>query len=126
MAGSQAALQFQATHSWEPVIEDQTITTAAGRCVQKLLRRCVTLCLHTGYFEQAPKGTTDLAFVVDDCDPMFHNRPLSGKATWLLPCVSIGPWSYIRPSENDGYPIEWYSPRQCPASYIARSLAKID
>ena len=76
MAGSQATLQFQATHSWEPMIEDQTITTAAGRFVQKILRRCVTLCLHTGYFEQTPKGTADLVFVVDDCDPVFHRLSL--------------------------------------------------
>ena len=81
MAGSQAALQFQATHSREPVIEDQTITTAAGRCVQKLLRRCVTLCLHTDYFEQTPKGTADLAFVVDDCDPVFHRLSLVWEGT---------------------------------------------
>ena len=72
----QATLQFQATHSWELMIEDQAITTSVGRCVQKTLRRRVTLCLHTGYFEQTPKGTTDLAFVVDDCDPVFHRLSL--------------------------------------------------
>jgi len=72
MVGIWAALQFQATHSREPVIEDQTITTTAGKCVQKLLRRCVTHCIHASYFEQTPKGSTDLTFVVDGCDPMFR------------------------------------------------------
>ena len=103
MAGSQATLQFQATHSWEPTIEDQTITTAAGRCVQKILRRCVTLCLHTGYFEQTPKGTADLAFVVDDCDPVFHRLSLVWERyvasavcvywTLVLHHVDLGPLS---------------------------------
>ena len=76
MAGSQVTLQFQATHSWEPTIEDQTITTVAARCVQKILRRCVILCFHTGYFEQTLKGTADLAFVADDCEPVFHRLSL--------------------------------------------------
>jgi hypothetical protein len=103
MAGSQATLQFQATHSWEPTIEDQTITTAGGRCVQKILRRCVTLCLHTGYFEQTPKGTADLAFVVDDCDPVFHRLSLVWERyvasavcvywTLVLHHVDLGPLS---------------------------------
>jgi hypothetical protein len=69
--------------------------------LEKLLRRCATLCLHTGYFEEAPKGTADLTIVVDDCDPVFHEPPLFLEATWLQHCVSIGPWSYIRLLEND-------------------------
>jgi hypothetical protein len=39
--------------------------------------------------------------VVDDCDPVFHEPPLSGERTWLQHCVSIGPWSYIRALEKD-------------------------
>jgi hypothetical protein len=126
MAGSQAALQFQATHSREPMIEDQTITTAAGRCDQKLLRRCVTLCLHTGYFEQAPNGTADLAFVVDDCDPVFHQAS-SVRGGYLASAVCVyWPLVLYQAIGKRPLPLSNGIHHGSARHPIARSLARID
>lgn len=32
-------------------------------------------------FEQTPTGATDIAFVVDDCDPVFHESTFIGEVT---------------------------------------------